>query len=376
MRHEQLQHLAATTGPRSLSRVYLCGPIAERGEAPRGGYQSCNRRTIDALTAFGVDVVATPYPHPRASGALKYLLYTLGFLRVYLSALRWERDAIVHITAMAGHFLYNELPLVAIARLRRCRVVLDLRAGAGEQKYLRRNFIYRALFRRLLSSVDQVLVEGEPMIAFVGDISDRKAIHFPNHFDTQAIISQDSAEYPSDKIIIAYVGRIVPEKGIETILKCARSLADRGFSVHVQVGGHGDPTYLQHLQDRYSGLPVVWLGPLQPPEVLKVFSSAHFFVFPTSHRGEGHSNALTEAMACGCVPVASNHGYNESVIGRAGVTLPLRADATVYAAEIERIWTEQAWPDLSRLAQHRIENRFSTAAAIRSLLSVYLRLSP
>jgi hypothetical protein len=57
---------AATVRPTdapTLPRVYLCGPIAAAGEAARGGYQACNRRSLEALRAA---YCCSPAPAPRS----------------------------------------------------------------------------------------------------------------------------------------------------------------------------------------------------------------------------------------------------------------------------------------------------------------------
>ena len=43
---------------------------------------------------------------------------------------------------------------------------------------------------------------------------------------------------------------------------------------------------------------------------------AHFFVFPSQEKMEGHSNSLTEAMTFGVVPIVSAAGFNASIVGK------------------------------------------------------------
>jgi glycosyltransferase involved in cell wall biosynthesis len=115
-----------------------------------------------------------------------------------------------------------------------------------------------------------------------------------------------------------------------------------------------------------------WAGALPGARIMELLREAHFFVFPTRHIGEGQSNALTEAMACGCVPIASRHGFNEAVIGDAALTLPVDAIAATYADVVESIWPTR-WAELSQRMQRRVRERFSTTAAVRTLLGVYRR---
>lgn len=355
-----------------LPRVCLCGPIAEAGAAARGGYQACNRRSIEALRHAGIEVVALPYPHPHARGWRKQIEYALGFLRLYGRVLGCERGAILHLTALAAHFVYNEWPLLQLARLRGLRIVYDLRAGAGQTQYEARGAFYGWTFRSCLRSAHELLVEGEALRPFIERVARRAPLHLPNHIDTDVLPWRRTTSALPAAPTIAYVGRIVAEKGIETVLETARLLRRRGLEVRLLVAGDGDADYLNRLHEMSREIEVRWLGPLSSMAVLALWREAHFFVFPTRHVGEGQSNALTEAMACGCVPIASRHGFNQAVIGAAELTLPSDADAAAYAAAVRQLWPA-AWPALSLRVQQRARDRFSTATALRTLLGVYRR---
>jgi glycosyltransferase involved in cell wall biosynthesis len=356
----------------ALPRVYLCGPIADDGAAARGGYQACNRRTIDALRRGGLDVAGLAYPHPRAQGWSKRLAYLFGFARLYARVLGCERGSILHLTALAVHFVYVEWPLLALARLRGCRVVYDMRAGAGQWQYERRSPGYRLVFRSCVRLAHEVLVEGEALLPFVGRFARRAPGYLPNHLDTDRLPWRDTRGALPAAPTLAYVGRIVPEKGVETLLQAARALRERGLAVRVEIAGDGASDCLRRLQALAQGLDVRWHGPLPSAAVLALLQRAHFFVFATRHLGEGQSNALTEAMACGCVPIASRHGFNEAVLGSAEFTLAPDASPKAYADAMQRAWPRR-WPALSDAVQRRARERFSTAAAVRTLLAAYRR---
>jgi glycosyltransferase involved in cell wall biosynthesis len=354
-----------------LPPVVLCGPIAAAGEPARGGYQACNRRTIEALRAAGVDVRELPFPHPRARGLRKLLQYAIGFLRLYARVWRLPPGVILHLTALSAHFIYLEWVLVHLARLRGVPVLFDLRAGAGLINYRRGGPLYRLAFDGTARSARLCLVEGAELVEFVRESSRRPTSHFPNHLDTRRIPQRNDARLP-DAPVIAYAGRLVPEKGLEVLLDACRALCERGLSPALRIAGEGDPLYLSDLRQRYADLDVQWLGPLPANRVLALFLDAHFFLFPSRHHGEGQSNALTEAMACGCVPVVSRHGFNASVTGSAGVVLDPHASPNQYAEEVAAIWAQQHdWRERSRQARERMAQLFDTQAVVAGLLNHY-----
>ncbi len=95
-------------------------------------------------------------------------------------------------------------------------------------------------------------------------------------------------------------------------------------------------------------------------------------MFPTRHFGEGQSNALTEAMACGCVCIVSRHGFNASVVGAAGVVLQVDATPQQYAEQLTEVWsTPDRWRMLSEAGRRRAAARFSTRPVIARLIEHY-----
>lgn len=361
-----------------LPRIYLAGPIASVGEAARGGFQACNRRTIDALLARSVDVHALPYPHPKARGWRKMAEYTIGFLSLYGQLLRCRPGSLLHITAVGAHFIYNEWPLVWLAQRRGCKVIFDVRAGAAQMLYESGGRLFRRVYRGTLRRADEVMVEGEAFVPFLQGLIGRAPVYLPNHLDVEHLPARAPVERAArpERPTILYIGRIVEEKGIGIVIDACRALVDAGQPVRLQVAGDGEPAYLAALQERAQGLDVQWFGPRRADEVLALFRAADFFLFPTAHVGEGQSNALTEAMACGCVPIASDHGFNAAVIERAGVTLPPGSPGAAYAGAVQDIWCGPGrWSALSAAASQRARSRFATGPVVDQLVAHYRRLA-
>jgi glycosyltransferase involved in cell wall biosynthesis len=375
MRDDGLDEAQLAASLATLPPVIVCGPIAAPGEAARGGYQACNRRTIDALRAVGVDVRPLPFPHPRARGLRKLVAYGIGFLRLYAELLRCPRGAILHLTAVSAALVYPEWLLVKLARRHGLKIAFDLRAGAAQRLYEAGTPLYRRCFDSMARGADACFVEGEALAPFLARASGRAPTHLPNHLDTSAIPARRDEPLPAAPTLI-YVGRVVAEKGVEVALGAARALRGDGIAARIEIAGEADPAYFAALRERHADLDVEWLGPLPSADVLARLARAHFFVFPTRHAGEGQSNALTEAIACGCVPVASRHGFNADVIGPAGATLPPEAGAADYAARIAALWRDPAaWRRLSAAARGRAAERFSTHAVVLRLVAGYQALA-
>jgi len=77
-------------------------------------------------------------------------------------------------------------------------------------------------------------------------------------------------------------------------------------------------------------------------------------------------------MACGCVPIATRHGFNEAVLGEPELLAPCDATPEDIAARVERLWPAR-FAELSQRVQSRARERFSTRAVVARLLEVYER---
>lgn len=139
--------------------------------------------------------------------------------------------------------------------------------------------------------------------------------------------AEKKAERPAP-IIIGFVGRINPEKGLEQLLDAAGLLASRPNlppwrvrllgPVAVSQGGGGD-AYLDQLRATYQsalGGQLEFLPPeFDPVRLAQQYGKIDIFCYPSlAAKGEGLSVAPLEAMAAGAVPVLSRLACYEDVI--------------------------------------------------------------
>lgn len=357
-------------GPGAL-RIAYCGPIAQPGQPARGGYESANRRLIDDLRLRGVDVLELSYPIARGGTAAKAGAYALGFVGIAAEMLQQRRRFdIFHLTPLYRHFLYGEAMLCALARRLGKRVVFDIRAGSFMRHYESRSALYRTTADALMRRADALAVEGLEVVSFADARHEGPILYLPNYYTPH---SGDVAAAPRDDtpIRLIFLGRVVPEKGIETALATADALKVAGLSVHLDVVGDGEASYIEALAERTKDHPVSWHGPLAPDAVRRHLAAAHFFIFPTRHPGEGHSNALTEAMAQGVVPICSENGFNRSVVADTGAVLPLDAAPSDYANALAEIWRSRAWRSRSDAARTRVLRNFTSDVVVSGLVRQY-----
>ncbi len=98
---------------------------------------------------------------------------------------------------------------------------------------------------------------------------------------------------------IVYVGRLIREKGVADLLQALKSLPGTETLIV------GDGPDRQRLEGLAAGMPVTFVGQVQPTQVSEFMQQARLLVLP-SHIGDGLPNVILEAMACGVPVVATN----------------------------------------------------------------------
>lgn len=150
----------------------------------------------------------------------------------------------------------------------------------------------------------------------------------PNGIDTERFTPQ--AQRPRDTRVFGLVGRLSPMKDHATFLRAAAEVPDARFVIV----GSGDAAYeteMRALADRLGVAErVTWL-PAQA-DMPAVYAGFDCLV-NSSAFGEGFSNVIGEAMACGVPCIASDVGDSAWLVGNAAQVFP----AGDHAALVQRM---------------------------------------
>ncbi len=155
---------------------------------------------------------------------------------------------------------------------------------------------------------------------------------------------------------VGYVGRLVPEKGIDVLLDALAQLRARRpeLPLRAEIVGSGPEEAALRLQVQTLGLAAVvrFVAFLPPPQVAHKLCDLDALVLPsrtTPVWKEQLGRVLLEAMACGVPVIGSVSGAIPEVIGNAGLLFP-EGDATALAAQLERLAAD---PALRATLRHR-----------------------
>lgn len=178
-----------------------------------------------------------------------------------------------------------------------------------------------------------------------------------------------------DKPLAAFVGRLAPEKGVETLVGAMCHLAARGNPVDLVVAGDGPrrrfvKNFIDHGE---GGSRCRLLGDVG--DVRGVLSAADMLVMPS--RWEGFGLAAAEAMAASLPVVASDvAGLRDVVLPhRTGLLVPC-GDVVALAEAVERLAGDKALRDrLGRAGRQRVIEHFGIDATIAAHEQLYLRIA-
>lgn len=185
---------------------------------------------------------------------------------------------------------------------------------------------------------------------------------------------------PQDGIGLAFVGRLVAEKGIRELVEAFQTVAEANPDVWlVIVGGtldserdHSMKPFLEQAQAAQAGDRIILAG--RREDVPRVLRSLDGFVLP-SYR-EGMPVSLLEAMATGLPCIATRiRGCREAVEdGVSGMLVPPRDVPTLAEAMAALVSDQGRRSRLGQQARQRVVERYAVECSLEGQLALYQRL--
>jgi glycosyltransferase involved in cell wall biosynthesis len=184
------------------------------------------------------------------------------------------------------------------------------------------------------------------------------------------------ASAPANEPLFAYLGRLVPTKGVHVLLEAVRMLRARKIPARLRVIGKGpeQPALERRAKDLGLNGAVEFLGYLPRERADLELARALAVVMP-SVGGEVFGLAAAENMLSGRAVVASDLGALAEVVGDAGYVFPV-ADAAALAAQMESVWTDSdRTARIRRQARERIRTQFTVEQMCERHAELYSELA-
>jgi glycosyltransferase involved in cell wall biosynthesis len=184
---------------------------------------------------------------------------------------------------------------------------------------------------------------------------------------------------PPPPITAAYVGRMLADKGVLTLINAFSALTKRGVPLKLLLAGDCDkenPGSLapEQLREFASAFGIHWLGHV--PDIRDVWRQAHFAVLAS--RREGLPKSLLEAAACGRPMVATDvPGCREIAIeGETALIVPVD-DAAALADAMARMASDAPLRErLGKRARRLVETKFSSETIGKQTVELYRSITP
>jgi glycosyltransferase involved in cell wall biosynthesis len=182
---------------------------------------------------------------------------------------------------------------------------------------------------------------------------------------------------PAGPFTVGFVGRLLDDKGVATVVAAHERLNQQGAAVRTLVAGEGDPSnpasIADRVLDRWRTIPHLrLLG--HTADIRAVWSEAHVAILPS--RREGLPKSLLEAAACGRPLIATDvPGCRE--IARPGINALLVApdDSDALAGAIEALAND---PDrrvrFGQASRQIVVSEYSSTRIGSEIVALYSRL--
>lgn len=175
-------------------------------------------------------------------------------------------------------------------------------------------------------------------------------------------------------VVIGYVGRLVPEKGVDVLLRACANLPRADWKLAI-LGDGPDRARLAGLATELGITDRVrFWGRLPSAEVPRFYGELDILVLPSLSRPnwvEQFGRVLIEAMACGVPVIGSDAGEIPHVIGDAGVVVP-QQDVEALRDAISQLASDPARrAELAGRGRQRALEHYTQAQVAQATYQVY-----
>jgi histidinol-phosphate phosphatase family protein len=243
------------------------------------------------------------------------------------------------------------------------------------------------VLRALIGFVLRYLINGRSGVALVQNHDDEslmRSFGFPaerialipgSGVDTHALAPQPE---PAGSPTVGFVGRLLADKGIHTLIEAHRLLRKELPDARLLVAGTPDPANAASISPselaQWRDEPgIAFLGHVT--DIPAFWARTHIATLPS--RREGLPKSLLEAAACERAMVATDvPGCRAAVTaGETGLLVP-PDDAQALAAALKKLLSDrQMRQRMARAARRTAETRFSAEAVGRATVDLYRRLA-
>lgn len=238
------------------------------------------------------------------------------YFRFYMQAVL--RGVFGKYDVIYGHFISHVAMPVRMIKALNPKVKIVLNAhGNDVVADMPRDEKWVALSRKVIPLADSVIVPSKyyrDVLHNAFDVPEEKLLVYPSGgINTHLFAPQDPEKVcekfglDRNKRYVGYVSRIEKNKGWDTFLGMAAQLKTENDLGFIVVGDGSEVNEFQEMAQQLGVEEKIVRFPLlSQQEIAQLYSVLDVFCFPTYRKSESLGLVGLEAMACGCLVVASN----------------------------------------------------------------------
>lgn len=365
-------------------RIYFFANFGDWKQQPYGGGEIGNRRTLEMMRQAGYDVCLIEkynriFKHTWKDAFLIVSLMVGNIIKFFCILLLGRRkNSVVHIAGFYGSTICFERVLVGISHLLGYRTIYEMRGGGATFYYSEGAKIYRHVFETTIRRADYIFSQGQENKPLIDIIAPEKHFFYYPNCVMKAFYPNIYPNKPIDRINLLYFGRISKQKNVDIVIDTFDLLAPMNDNIYLDIIGNcTEPAYAKEIKMRVDASKYnsrIVLHPACNHEKLKEYlSNKHFFIFPTAEPREGHSNALTEAMSWGLIPITTDIGFNRTIVGNDKLIVKQLTPES-FATAVTSIIESEKISEFSKQVYQRIQNNYTEEIVYNKLKDEYKTL--
>lgn len=257
--------------------------------------------------------------------------------------------------------IIREIVCALITKLRRRAFILHFRCTVPNMV---KTGINKIVLKWICNLSDCVMVLNKQSEDFINNISNTRTELIPNFIEINELETSHKINEKIERVL--YVGGVIESKGCLDLIELAKHFNDIEFRL---IGNY--ESKIKKAADDVSN--VVLLGAQPHEKVHDEMMKADVFAFIGSFPGEGFSNALAEAMACGLPCLVSDWAANKDMIeDKGGIVIPVK-DLDAAKKAIESMNKKEVREKQSEFNMMKVKNNYSEKIVLEQYVDCYER---
>ena len=234
-------------------------------------------------------------------------------------------------------------------------------------------------YRLAISKVDKIVAVSNAAKKFISYFTNKKVVVIPNGVFVDKFKPRKKS-YARKKTgmngnpIILYIGRLVPKKGLDTLITAMKRIVGKYPNAKLYIAGKGKLLPFLKTMSSIFGIEknVEFLGFVEENILPYIYNSADIFVLP-SITGEAFGIVLIEAMASGLPIVASNVGGIAEVLenGKYGLMVKPGNSKELAKAIISVIENNELWNEIAKKGRNITEEKYAWEKVTNDIIRIY-----